>query len=219
MKSDTELRDDVEAELDFDPRFDARDIAVTVKDGVATLRGKVASYAEKSAAEEATQTVAGVRAIANEIEIELQESSKRDDTHIAAAALAALKAHALVPADSIEVIVRNGWITLDGEVSLRFQSDAAEKAVQNLWGVKGVVNEIRLRTPPVTTVSDVKTKIEDAFRRHAQLDADAVHVSLEDGALILSGGVRSLRERNDAEAAAWAAPGIRKVENRIHVQL
>lgn len=180
MKSDTELRDDVEAELDFDPRFDARDIAVTVKDGVATLRGKVASYAEKSAAEEATQTVAGVRAIANEIEIELQESAK---------------------------------------VSLRFQSDAAEKAVQNLWGVKGVVNEIRLRTPPVTTVSDVKTKIEDAFRRHAQLDADAVHVSLEDGALILSGEVRSLRERNDAEAAAWAAPGIRKVENRIHVQL
>jgi osmotically-inducible protein OsmY len=219
MKTDIELREDVQAELDWDPRFDARDIAVGVKDGVVTLTGKVSSYAEKSAAEEATQVVTGVRAIASEIEIELHDSAKRSDTDIAAAAVSSLKSHVSVPADHIKVIVRNGWITLEGEVSLRFQADMAEKAVQNLWGVKGVINNIRVRTPPLTTISDVKAKIEDAFRRHAQLDADTIRVSLDEGTLILSGEVHSLRERNDAEAAAWAAPGVTKIENRIHVQL
>lgn len=95
----------------------------------------------------------------------------------------------------------------------------AEKAVQNLWGVKGVVNNITMRAPPQMTVSDVKAKIEDAYRRHAQLDADSIRVSLDDGTLTLSGEVHSLRERNDAEAAAWAAPGVTKVDNRLHVQL
>ena len=125
----------------------------------------------------------------------------------------------MVPADDVQVIVRNGWITLEGEVYLRYQADTAEKAVQNLWGIKGVINNIRLRTPPATTVPDVKSKIEDAFRRHAQLDADAIRVSIDDATLILSGEVHSLRESNDAEAAAWAAPGVTKVENRIHVRL
>lgn len=195
------------------------DIAVGVKDAVVTLTGKVTSYAERNAVEEATQTVVGVRAIANEIEIELHESAKRDDRDLAAAAVSSLRSHVSVPADNIKVIVRGGWITLEGEVSLRFRADAAEKAVQNLWGVKGVINNITLRTPPLTTISDMKAKIEDAFRRHAQLDADTIRVSLDDGTLILSVEVHSLRERNDAEAAAWAAPGVTKVENRIHVQL
>jgi len=219
MKTDMELRRDVQAGLDWDPRFDARDIGIGVKDGVVTLTGKVSSYAERNAAEEATQAVAGVRAIANEIGIELHEAAKRDDTELAAAALSSLRSHVSVPADDIKVIVRDGWITLEGEVALRFQADVAEKAVQNLWGVKGVINNIRMRTPPLTTISDVKAKIEDAFRRHAQLDADTIRISLDDGTLILSGEVHSLRERNDAEAAAWAAPGITQVENRIHVQL
>ena len=219
MKTDMELRRDVQAQLDWDPRFDARDIALGVKDGVVTLTGTVGCYAERAAAEEATQTVAGVRAIANDIEIGLQESSRRDDPEIAASALLALKSHASVPADSIKVIVSNGWITLEGDVSMRFQADLAEKTVQNLWGVKGVINNIRLRKPSLITVSEVKAKIEDAFRRHAQLDADTIRVSLDDETLILSGEVHSLRERNDAEAAAWAAPGVTKVDNRIHVQL
>lgn len=219
MKTDLDLRRDVQAALDWDPRFDARDIAVSAKEGVVTLVGKVASFAEKAAAEEATQRVSGVGAIANEIEIELPEAAKRDDSHIAAAALAALRAHASVPADNIKIIVRNGWITLEGEVSLRFQHDTAEMAVQNLWGVKGVVNNITLRALPQRTTADVKAKIEDAFRRHAQLDADSIRVSVEDGHLILSGEVHSLRERKDAEAAAWSAPGVSKIENRIRVQL
>ena len=217
MKTDMELRRDVQAQLDWDPRFDASDIGVGVKDGVVTLTGKVASYAERNAVEEATQAVAGVRAIANEIEIDLHDSAKRDDAELAADALASLKSHILVPVGDIKVIVRAGWITLEGEVSLRFQADAAEKAVQNLWGVKGVINNIRLKVPPLTTTTDVKAKIEEAFRRHAQLDADALRVSLDDATLILSGEVHTLRERNDAEAAAWAAPGVTKVENRIHV--
>jgi osmotically-inducible protein OsmY len=209
----------VQAALDWDPRFDARDIAVVAKDGVVTLTGKVASYAEKNAAEEATQDVAGVRAIANDIQIALHESARREDSDIAAAALLSLKSHASVPAADIKVIVRNGWITLEGELSLRFQADMAERAVQNLWGVKGVVNNITLKSLPPATARDVKSKIEDAFRRHAQLDADTIRVSVEDGTLILSGDVHSLRERSDAELAAWAAPGVRKVENRIRVQL
>lgn len=219
MKTDAEVRDDVEAELDWDPRFDARNIGVSVKDGVVTLGGKVTSYAEKSAAEAAAQSVGGVRAIANEIEIELHESAKRDDSQIATAALAALKANTSMPADDVQVIVRSGWITLEGEVFLRYQATTAEKAVQNLWGVKGVINNIRLRTSPIATTSDVKSKIEDAFRRHAQLDADAIEVSLDDGTLILSGEVHTLRERSDAELAAWATRGVTTVENRIRVHM
>lgn len=219
MQTDAELRQDVLEELEWDPRFDARDIAVTVKDGVVTLTGKVASYAEKSAAEEATQALRGVRAIANDIEIEPQAAAQRDDTHIAGAALVALKAHVSIPAADIKIIVRNGWITLEGEVPLRFQADMAEKAVQNLWGVKGVINNIALKAFTQSKAADVKAKIQDAFRRHAQLDADAIQVSVDDGTLILSGSVHSLRERNDAEAAAWAAPGVRKIDNRIRVQL
>lgn len=221
MQTDAELRQDVLDELDWDPRFDARDIAVTVKDGVVTLTGKVTTFAEKSAAEEATQDVRGVRAIANDIEIEPQQAAQRDDTHIARAALVALKAHVSIPAADIKIVVRNGWITLEGEVSLRFQADMAEKAVQNLWGVKGVINNITLKTflQPQAAAMDVKAKIQDAFRRHAQLDADAIQVSVDDGTLILSGSVHSLRERNDAEAAAWAAPGVRRIDNRIRVQL
>lgn len=217
MKTDMDLRRDVEAEIEWDPRFDASDIGVGVRDGVVTLTGKVTSYAERNAVEEATQTVAGVRAIANEIEIDLHDSAKRDDAELAADALVALKSHILVPVDDIKVIVRSGWITLEGEVSLRFQADAAAKAVQNLWGVKGVINNIGLKVPPLTTTTDVKAKIEEAFRRHAQLDADTIRVSLDDGTLVLSGEVHTLRERNDAEAAAWAAPGVTKVDNRIHV--
>ena len=217
MKTDMQLRRDVEAELDWDQRFDASDIGVAVKDAVVTLTGKVTSYAERNAVEEATQAVAGVRAIANEIEIDLHDSAKRDDAELAADALFSLKSHILVPVDDIKVIVRSGWITLEGEVSLRFQADAAAKAVQNLWGVRGVINNIGLKVPPLTTTTDVKAKIEEAFRRHAQLDADTIRVSLDDGTLILSGEVHTLRERNDAEAAAWAAPGVTKVDNRIHV--
>jgi osmotically-inducible protein OsmY len=218
MKSDAELRRDVQAELDWDPRFDSRDVAVTANNGVVTLAGKVSSYAERGAVEEATRRVAGVTAIANEIQVELYDATKRSDTDLAAAAIAALRAHAVVPANDIKIIVRDGWVTLEGEVSLRFQADIAEQAVAHLWGVKGVSNSIGMKTPLTTTVTDVKARVEDAFRRHAQIDADALHVSLEDGTLILTGEVRTLRERNDAEAAAWAAPGIRKVDNRIHVQ-
>ncbi len=218
MKTDMELRRDVQAELDWDPRFDSRGIGVSAKDGVVTITGTVTTYAEKNAVEEATQAVAGVRAIANEIEVALDESAERDDSEIAAAALGSLKSNASVPADSIKVIVRDGWITLEGEVSMRFQADMAEKAVQNLWGVKGVFNNITQRVLPQTTATDVKSKIEDAFRRHAQLDADAIGVAVKDGTLILSGDVHTLRERSDAEVAAWAAPGVRNVDNRIRVQ-
>lgn len=218
MKTDIELREDVQAELDWDPRFDSRDIGTAAKDGVVTLTGKVSTYAEKNAAEEAAQKVAGVRAIANDIEVDLHDSAKRSDSDIAAAALAAIESNVALPANDIKVIVREGWITFEGEVSLRFQADMAEQAVQNLWGVKGVFNNLVLKAPSQATTLDVKSKIEDAFRRHAELDADAISVDIKEGALTLSGDVHSILERNIAAATAWATPGVRNVNNQIRIQ-
>lgn len=218
MKSDMQLRGDVQAELDWDPRFDARDIAVTVKDGVVTLAGKVSSYAERVAAQEAAEKVTGVSAIANEIAVELRESTRRNDAELAADVLEAFRRNIVVPSEQVKAVVSDGWITLDGEVAIWRQKEAAQLAVRNLRGVRGVANNIVVR-PPQTTVEDVRAKIEDAFRRHAELDADSIRVSLDQGTLILSGEVHSLRQRNEAEAAAWSSPGVTKVDNRLHVQL
>lgn len=217
MKTAIELRDDVEAELDWDPRFDARDIGVSAKDGVVTLTGTVATYAEKNAAEEAARAVAGVRAIANDIEVVLDDTAKRSDSDIAAAALASIKSNVALPAEAIKVIVRDGWITLEGEVPMRFQAEMAEQAVQNLWGIKGTFNNIVTKAPSLAAAIDAKIKIEDAFRRHAQLDADAIAVSVDHDKLILTSEVHSLRERDVALAAAWSAPGVKTVENLIRV--
>lgn len=218
MKTDLELRHDVQAELDWDPRFDARDIGIGAKDGVVTLTGTVATYAEKNAAEEATQKVAGVRAVANDIEVVLEDAAKRSDSDIAAAALASIKSNVALPAEAIKVIVRDGWVTLEGEVPMRYQAEMAEHAVQNLWGVRGTFNNLVLKAPSLAVAIDARIKIEDAFRRHAQLDADAIAVSMHDGTLILTGEVHSLRERNVALAAAWSAPGVKSVENLIQVR-
>lgn len=218
MKTAIELRDDVEAELDWDPRFDARDIGVSAKAGVVTLTGTVATYAEKNAAEEAVRAVAGVRAIANDIEVVLDDTAKRSDSDIAAAALASIKSNVALPGEAIKVIVRDGWITLEGEVPMRFQAEMAEQAVQNLWGIKGTFNNIVVKAPSLAAAIDAKIKIEDAFRRHAQLDANAIAVSVDHDKLILTGEVHSLRERDVALAAAWSAPGVKTVENLIRVQ-
>jgi len=213
MKTDSELRRDVERELEWDPSIDARNIGVAVKNGVVTLTGYVSSYADKWRAERIAKRVAGVTAIANEIEVKL--STERTDPDIAEAARAALKSDSRLPADRIKVIVERGWVTLEGTVDYYYQKSAAESDVRYIAGVRGVTNAIVV-TPKVSP-TDIRLKIEEALKRSAQLDASRISVETEGSKVILSGTVRSWAEREEAELAAWAAPGVTEVENRIKV--
>lgn len=213
--NDLQLRHDVEAELDWDARLDSRQIGVAVKNGVVALSGHVASYAERRAAEDAAQSVAGVRAIANEIVIELPSTARRTDAELAEAVLAALQGNVSIPADRIRVFVRDGWIALEGEVQMWYQKSAAAAAVSALAGVKGISNSIDINAQ--ASVEDVKTKIEEAFRRRAQLDARNITVTATGDTVTLEGEVQTCGERQEAEAAAWQAPGVSKVIDRITV--
>jgi len=212
-KSDSELRHDVERELEWDPSIDARNIGVMVKNGVVTLTGTVSTYSDKWRAERIAKRVAGVTAIANDIEVKL--SNERTDADIAESARLALKLDNRIPADRVKVIVDHGWITLEGTVDYYHQKSAAESDVRYLDGVRGVTNAIAV-TPHVSP-AEIKTKIEEALKRSAQLDASRITVVTEGNKVILSGNVRSWAEREEAELAAWAAPGVSQVENRIKV--
>jgi osmotically-inducible protein OsmY len=213
MKTDSELRRDVERELEWDPSIDARNIGVAAKNGVVTLTGYVSSYADKWRAERIAKRVSGVTALANEIEVKL--STERTDPDIAEAARAALKADSRLPADRIKVIVERGWVTLEGTVDYYYQKSAAESDVRYIGGVRGVTNALVV-TPKVSP-TDIRMKIEEALKRSAQLDANRISVETEGSKVILSGTVRSWSEREEAEMAAWAAPGVTQVENRIKV--
>lgn len=212
------LQENVLRELRFDPRVDASKIGVTAtEDGVISLVGTVNSYTEKLAAEEAAKRVFGVRAVANNIEVVIPGSLRRSDTDIAEAAVNALKARA-TPLDNIKVTVKNGWVTLEGEVDYYYQKQDAEKAISALAGVKGVTNNIRVRplTRPVKA-EEVKKEIEQALLRSAQLDARSINVRVMDSKAVLEGTVRSWAEVDEAESAAWSVPGILEVENRLNV--
>jgi osmotically-inducible protein OsmY len=213
--TDAEIRKNVEAELSFEPSINASEIGVAVKDGIVTLTGRVDSYWEKIAAEEAATRVAGVKAVANELEIRLPFSSERTDEDIARAAVNRLEWTITVPKDRIKVKVSKGWVTLEGEVEWQFQKNAAEEAVRNLVGIKGVINHIVVKERPST--AEVKAKIEEALKRSAEVDASHITVETEGDKVILKGTVRSWFEREEAERAAWRAPGVRKVDNRIIV--
>ena len=213
MKTDSELRRDVERELEWDPSIDARNIGVAAKNGVVTLTGYVSSYADKWRAERIAKRVSGVTALANEIEVKL--STERTDPDIAEAARAALKSDSRVPADRIKVIVERGWVTLEGTVDYYYQKSAAESDVRYIAGVRGVTNALVV-TPKVSP-TDIRMKIEEALKRSAQLDASRISVETEGSKVILSGTVRSWAEREEAEMAAWAAPGVTQVENKIKV--
>jgi osmotically-inducible protein OsmY len=215
MKSDTELQNDVEAQLLWQPNVNSAHIGVTAKNGVVTLTGEVEHYAEKGAAEDAAKSVYGVKGIANDIEVQLAGSSKRTDADIAAAALSALKWDYDVPDDKVKVTVRDGWVTLEGTVEWQYQKDAAERCIQYLMGVKGVINSIIIKTKP--TPEGIKVKIEDAFKRNADLDARRIGVNTYNGKVTLSGSVSSWSERDAAESAAWAAPGVSSVDDQLVV--
>ncbi len=215
MRPDEEIRRDVEDELRWEPSLDARDIGVAAKDGVVTLTGYVSSYAEKSDAESAAKRVAGVAALANDLEVRLPKMARRPDPDIAHESVTVLRAQVGDVATHIRPIVKDGWITLEGAVDWNYQREAAETAVRHLAGVRGLTNSLRLKSVFVAT--DIHRQIEDAFRRSAELDAQQITIETQDGTLILRGVVRSWAERKEAERIAWSAPGIAKIDNRIAV--
>lgn len=216
--TDRELQQDVLNALEREPSVNATEIGVTVDDGVVALRGDVGSHTAKQTAERVASKVYGVKAVANELNVRLISGYERTDTEIAEAAVAALAWNTLVPPNRVTVVVDDGWITLGGSLDSYHQSTAAERAVRDLTGVKGVSNAIVIQPPdvPVST-SDVAARIEAAFRRSAEMDARRISVTAQEGKVTLTGNVRSSAERQEAERAAWAAAGVTQVEDRIVV--
>jgi len=215
MKSDSEIERDVKDELSWDPDLDATDIAVSVKNGVVTLTGFVKSFTDKYEAEAAVKRVAGVVAVANDIEVRLPGVDLRPDPEIARDAAAAIKSQLPISADKIKVVVNNGWITLEGQVEWQYQRNTAENAVRRIKGAKGVNNNIWLK--PVAEPSEIKRKIQEAFRRNAEVDSNRITVEADGSVVTLKGTVRSWMERDEAERAAWAAPGVTSVVDQIVV--
>ena len=214
-KTDAELKKDILEELLYDPGVNVAEIGVLVKDGTVTLNGNVSSYSEKLNAVQATKRIAGVTAIADDIEVKLPESHRRTDGDIAAAAANQIKWSTTIPSGAVEVTVRDGWVTLEGKVEAWYQRLAAENVVKRLAGVKDVTNLITIIPKPAQ--AQIATSIKSAFERNALLDAGKIQVETSGSTVTLRGKVRNHAEKDEAERVAWTAPGVESVKNKLKV--
>jgi len=215
MKSDSQLKNDVTAELAWDPAINANAIGVAVKDGIVTVSGHLQTYAEKTAVQKALQRVAGVKAMALEIDVLLSASHRRSDTDLAAAAEQVLRDNGKIPADRIRLVVDKGWITLQGELDWDYQRRSIEKALRPLIGVVGITDEISLR--PQVSGRDVERGIREALARQSEREARHIEVSAVGPVVTLRGQVHSWQERDAACGAAWSSPGVSRVINELRV--
>lgn len=216
MKTDSEIQKDVMEELKWEPFLRSTEIGVAVKNGVVALSGTVDSYLKKATAERVAKHVAGVKAVAEDIQVKYPSDIMKNDTEIAQAVLNALKWHSAVNEEKIKVTVEDGVVTLDGEVDWEFQRRSAVLQIQNLLGVRRIVNNIEIKT--TLPVKELKQKISAAFHRSATIDADKIQMETTGNKVVLRGHVRSWAEKNDAEKAVWAAPGVSKVENLLEIE-
>jgi osmotically-inducible protein OsmY len=217
MISDAVLKQDVEEELAWHPEIDSDHIGITAENGIVTLKGYVPTYVQKHAADAAVKRVAGVRGVVESLQVYLAGSNPTEDQELAKRALKSLDWDALVPRQSVRVTVEGGWVSLSGEVSWQHQKNAAENAVRKLCGVVGVINNVTIKRQPQP--ADIKQRIENALKRSAELDSEAIRVAVADGIVTLEGTVYSWAARDQAQGAAWAAPGVIEVRDNLRVVL
>jgi osmotically-inducible protein OsmY len=217
MKTDFQLQKDVMEELRWQPLLNASEIGVAVKNGIVTLSGHVDNYTKKIAAEKAVKKIAGVKAVAEDIQVGISPSLAKTDEEIAEAVVNALKWHTAVQEEKIKIKVENGIVRLDGEVEWGYQSNNAKKAVENLSGVRMVINGITVK--PKLTLANVQEKIHAAFLRNATIDSGRIFAEVFGNEVVLRGHVRSYAEKEDAETAAWNAPGVTSVDNQLEIEV
>ncbi len=217
MKNDSRIQNDVMEALRWVPFLNASAIGVAVKNGVVTLSGQVDCYSKKTVAEKTARRVAGVRAIAEDIQVGISPADFKSDAEIAEAVLNALEWHAAVQDERIKIKVEDGNVRLEGEVEWEYERSNAKNAIEDLAGVRSITNLISLR--PTVTPSGIQQKINDAFRRTAAIDAEKITAEVVGGKVILRGTVRSFAERDDAEVAAWHAPGVTNVESKLELEV
>ncbi|WP_026707165.1 BON domain-containing protein [Flavobacterium frigidarium] len=216
MTTDLSIKENVLEELQWQPNIDETQIGVIVRDGIVTLSGIVDSYVKKQEAEMAARSVVGVKGVAEDIEVKYGTTSVKSDTEIATAAVNALKWNVSVPENKIQLQVDNGWVYLNGEVDWDFEKNAAKKAIENLTGVRYVMNNIVLKN--TVNPIDIKEKIKKAFERSADIDAGNITVKADGHTIKLTGKVRSMKEKDKAKTTAYYAPGVWRVENELEVE-
>ena len=216
MKTDSQIQKDVMAQLDWEPILDSSQVGVAVKEGIVTLSGIVDTYYKKIAAEKAAKKVAGVKAVAMDIQVGVSPEMKKTDSEIAATVVNALRLHTAVIQDKIKIKVEDALVTLEGNVEWNYQRKMTEKAIEGLPGVRDVLNLIIVS--PKVSGTEIKQKINQTFHRSATIDSEKIQVELNGSKIILKGSVRSLAEKDDAEEAAWSAPGVSSVDNRLKLE-